>query len=101
MFLTSPRATEGAKPLHVLSVPGSQDKLLAKQPSTPQSPFGVLMPVERIVGSRSNFLAFVADCDKKSAFLTCNDAKAVRRLETGASGLSLVPWVFGKRCYWY
>lgn len=62
MFLTSPRTTEGAKPLSVLSVPGSSDKLLAKQS---MSPFGVLMPVERIVGSRTNFLAFVADCDKK------------------------------------
>lgn len=61
------------------------------------------MPVERIVGSRSNFLAFVADCDKKkkSAFLTCDDAEAVCRLENAASGLSLVPWVFGKRFYWY
>lgn len=82
MLLTSPRTTDGAKPLCVLSVPGSPDKLLAKQATSPQRSFGVLMPVERIVGSRSNFLAFVADWDKKkSAFLTCDDAKAVCRLE--------------------
>lgn len=65
VFLTSPRTTEDAKPLYILSVPGSPDKLLAKQSTCPQNPFGVLMSVERIVGSRSNFLAFVADCDKK------------------------------------
>lgn len=66
MFLTSPRTTEDAKPLRVLSVPGSPDKLLATHSTSPRSPFGVLMPVERIVGSRSNFLAFVADCDQKN-----------------------------------
>lgn len=38
---------------------------------------------------------------KKSAFLSYDDAKAVCRLENAASGLSLVPWVFGKRFYWY
>lgn len=51
------------------------------------------MPVEREVGSGSNFLACVADCDKKS-FLTWNDAEDVCRLEKAASGLSLMPWVF-------
>lgn len=70
VFLTSPKITEGTKPLHVLCVPGSPDKLLAKQSTSPQSPFGVLMPVESVVGSRNNFLAFVADCDQKKSQLS-------------------------------
>lgn len=102
MFLTSPRITEGTKPLHVLCVPGSPDKLLAKQSTSPQSPFGVSMPVGRVVGSRNIFwLLLLTVTKKKVSFLDLQCAKAVCRLENAASGLSLVPWVFGKRFYWY